>query len=221
MKVELSASILSADFSKLGEEVKKVEKAGVDRIHFDIMDGNFVPNLSMGVPIIKSLRRVSSIPFDVHLMVLSPERFAKIFANAGADLIYFHVESCKRPLQLISDLKSADKGVGVALNPSTPLDAISYLIDYVDEILIMTVEPGFGGQKFIRGMLRKIHELRERIDERGLSIKIAVDGGINRSTAPLAISSGASVLICGSAIFCEKDIFMAVKQLKNSFVQKI
>lgn len=221
MKIELSASILSADFSKLGEEIKCAEEAGVDRIHFDIMDGSFVPNISMGIPVVKSLRKTSSLPFDVHLMIIFPERYAKKFAKAGADLIYFHIESCKRPFQLISELKKMKKRVGVALNPSTSLEAIGYIMDMVDEVLVMTVEPGFGGQEFIKEMFRKVSELKEKIESKGLNVRIAVDGGINKKTAPLAVSFGASVLISGSAIFREGDIYTAVKQLRTSLLQKL
>jgi len=221
MRTEISASVLSADFSRLGSEVRRAEEAGVDRIHFDVMDGNFVPNLSMGIPAVRSLRKITSLPFDVHLMVLRPEMYSRKFLEAGADLIYFHIEACKRPFQLISEVKELKKGVGVALNPGTPLSEVEYLLDLVDEVLIMTVEPGFGGQKFIKGMLRKISELREEIEGRGLQVKIAVDGGINPETAPKAVSSGASILISGSAIFCGEDVFTAVKQLRSSFLQKL
>ncbi len=221
MRIELSASLLSADFSKLGNLVRNAEEAGVDRIHFDVMDGNFVPNLSMGTCVVKSLRGVSSLPFDVHLMVLLPERYAIRFAEIGADLIYFHIESCKRPFYIIEELRKMDKRVGVALNPATSLQEIDFILDSVDEVLVMTVEPGFGGQRFMRHMLRKISKLREEINRRGLSVKIAVDGGINPDTAPLVVSSGASVLISGSAIFGKEDIFTAVKQLRNSVLKNI
>jgi len=221
MKIEISASILSADFSKLGNEIKSAERAGVDRIHFDIMDGNFVPNLSMGMPVVRSLRKLSSLQFDVHLMVNDPERYARRFLEIGGDLIYFHVEACKRPFQLVYEVRGMEKKVGVAVNPATPLSEIDQILEVVDEVLIMTVEPGFGGQEFMKGMLRKVSKLKERIERRKLSVKIAVDGGVNSETAPLAVSSGASVLVSGSAIFCKKDIFTAVKQIRSSLLQKL
>ncbi len=215
MTVRLSASILSADLSNLGEEVARAEEGGVDYIHVDIMDGHFVPNLSFGLPVVKSLRRATDLPIEAHLMIEVPEKYAERFVEAGADLVYFHVEAASRPISLSASLRSAGAQVGVALNPSTPLWSLEEILGAVDRVLVMTVEPGFGGQRFIEGTLRKISRLRRLIEDWGVDVEIAVDGGINCSTARRVVEAGATVLIAGSAIFGRDDPTAAARMLRR------
>ncbi|MDK2463844.1 MAG: ribulose-phosphate 3-epimerase [Candidatus Korarchaeota archaeon] len=215
MTVSLSASILSADLSNLREEVARAQEGGVDSIHVDVMDGHFVPNLSFGLPVVRALRRTTDLPIEAHLMIELPERYADRFVEAGADVIYFHVESASRPISLSTSLRSAGVKVGVALNPGTPLSTIEELLDSVDRILVMTVEPGFGGQRFIEGTLRKISKLRRLIENGGLNLEIAVDGGINCSTVSKVVEAGATVLIAGSAIFGKGDPAEAARLLRR------
>ena len=215
MAVSLSASILSADLSNLREEIARAQEGGVDGVHVDVMDGHFVPNLSFGLPVVRALRQITDLPIEAHLMIEFPERYAERFAEAGADVVYFHVEAASRPIYLSTSLRSAGVKVGVALNPGTPLSAVEELLDSVDRILVMTVEPGFGGQKFIEGTLRKISGLRRLIEDRGLNLEIAVDGGINCSTVSKVVEAGATVLIAGSAIFGKEDPAEAARLLRR------
>ncbi|MBT9139536.1 MAG: Ribulose-phosphate 3-epimerase [Dehalococcoidia bacterium] len=211
--VKIAPSLLSADFSRLAEEVKKVEEGGAHWLHFDIMDGHFVPNITMGPQVVSSLRSQSSLFFDVHLMIEKPERYLEAFMRAGADLITVSAEACThlhRVLQMIRDL-----GVkaGVALNPATPLSVLEYILSDIDLVLIMSVNPGFGGQKFIPSALPKIRRLKELLGDR--PVHIQVDGGISAETAPLVKEAGATVLVAGTAIFGEPDAVAAIKMLKT------
>lgn len=197
----LAPSILSADFARLGEEVAAVEQAGVKYLHIDVMDGMFVPSISIGFPVIESLRKTSQCLFDVHLMVEQPERYIDRFAASGADLITIHAEACVHLDRAVEQIHSAGKKAGVALNPSTPLSVLEYILDKVDMVLIMSVNPGFASQKYIGYSTRKIRELKAMIASRGLQTGIEVDGGINEGTIREAMEAGADILVAGSAVF--------------------
>lgn len=196
-KIIVAPSLLAADFSKIREEIQEVESYGAEYLHLDVMDGNFVPNISFGAPVISSIRKHSNLVFDVHLMVENPDRFIKDMVDAGADVITIHAEATKHLNRTIQLIKSYGKKVGVALNPSTPFDVIKYDLKDIDMVLIMTVNPGFGGQAFIEGMLQKIRDLRS-IDP---NIDIQVDGGINNKTSKLVKEAGANILVAGSYLF--------------------
>ena len=200
-KLRIAPSILSADFSRLGEEVRAIDAAGADYIHVDVMDGHFVPNITVGPVVLKALRGASKLPFDVHLMISPVDPYIPDFAEAGADIMTVHPEAgphLDRSLQLI---KSLGKKAGVALNPATPVAALDYVWDVIDLVLVMSVNPGFGGQKFIESQTGKIAELRKRIDALGRTIDLEVDGGINAETAARAVAAGADVLVAGTASF--------------------
>jgi len=197
----IAPSILSADFARLGEEVRAIDEAGADWIHIDVMDGHFVPNLTIGPGVVKALRPHTDKPFDVHLMISPVDSFLEDFAEAGADLITVHPEAGPHLHRTVQRVKALGKKAGVSLNPGTVPDVVDYVLDDVDLVLVMSVNPGFGGQKFISGQLRKIEAIAEKITGRGLSVDIEVDGGIDAQTAPLAVSAGANVLVAGSATF--------------------
>ena len=199
--VRIAPSILSADFARLGEEVRAIETAGADWLHVDIMDGHFVPNLTIGPMVVKALRPHSSLPFDVHLMISPVDHFLDAFAAAGADIITVHPEAGPHIHRSVQHIKSLGKQAGVSLNPATPAKMLDYLIDDIDLVLIMSVNPGFGGQSFISSQLRKIEAVRKMIDKSGRDIRLEVDGGIDVATAPQAIASGADVLVAGTATF--------------------
>ncbi len=200
-RVRIAPSILSADFSKLGEEVRAIGEAGADYIHVDVMDGHFVPNLTIGPVVVHALRRYSSLPFDVHLMISPVDPFLPGFAEAGADIITVHPEAGPHLHRTVEIVKSLGKKAGVALNPATPIEAIEHVLDEVDLVLVMSVDPGFGGQSFIPSQLEKIRALRRRIDLLGRPIELEVDGGINVETARQAVEAGAEVLVAGTASF--------------------
>ena len=201
--IKISPSILSADFSKLGNEIQDLEKAGADFIHIDVMDGHFVPNITIGPEVISKLRKYTSLPFDVHLMISSVDNFIKSFANAGADIITIHPEATKDLVGSIEKIKSYNKKVGVSLSPQTSVDKILSVLELVDLALVMSVNPGFGGQKFIKKVLEKVKILRKEIDSKKLETVIEIDGGINFENAKLAKNAGVDILVSGTTIFKE------------------
>jgi len=212
----IAPSLLSADFARLAEEVKAVESAKADLLHLDVMDGRFVPNITFGPLVISAIRPHTSLPFDVHLMIVEPSRYIEEFAKAGADWICVHAEAEIHLHRTITRIKELGKKAGVALNPHTSLEMVEYLLSELDFVLIMTVNPGFGGQKFIPQVLKKIERLRKMIDERDLKTLIEVDGGIKKETAKDVISAGADILVAGTAVFKEKDYRLAIEALRYS-----
>lgn len=213
--VKIAPSILSADFSKLGEEIKDVERGGADYIHVDVMDGHFVPNITIGPLIVEAIRPITKLPLDVHLMIDNPDQYIEAFANAGADYLTVHVEVCKHLHRTIHYIKSFGVKAGVVLNPATPVQTIEHVIDDIDMVLLMTVNPGFGGQKFIEGVLPKIRQVKELVDKKGLSVEIEVDGGVNEETARKCVEAGANVLVAGSAIYNESDRKQAIEKIRG------
>lgn len=215
--LNIAPSILSADFSKLGAEIADVERGGADWIHVDVMDGHFVPNITIGPLIVESIRPHTKLPLDVHLMIENPDAYIPAFVKAGADLISVHVEACRHLHRTLHFIKDQQVKAGVVLNPATPLSSIEHVLDEsLDLVLIMTVNPGFGGQQFIPAMLPKIARLRQMLDERGLQhIDIEVDGGVNAETARQVIDAGANVLVAGSAVFNRSDRAEAIRQIRN------
>lgn len=199
--IKISPSILSADFSVLGDEIKSLEQAGADLIHVDVMDGHFVQNITMGPPIIKMIRKCTKLPFDVHLMISPVEKYIKAFADAGSDIITIHPEATDNLKRAVGTIKSLGKKAGVSLNPKTPISALMDVINDIDLVLIMSVNPGFAGQSFMGEVLPKVTELRKMINDKKLKIDIEIDGGINFETAPLAVKAGANILVSGTTIF--------------------
>ncbi len=216
-KVKLAPSILSADFARLGEQIAEVARAGADYIHVDVMDGHFVPNITIGAPVVASIRPVTSLPLDVHLMIEHPERYISDFVHAGADIITVHVEACPHLQRTIRLIKELGAKAGVSLNPPTPLSAIEEIIPHVDLVLIMSVNPGFGGQTFIPATLPRIAAMRKILDDRKLSAELEVDGGINADNAPDIVKAGADVLVAGNSIFRAKEgISRALRRLREA-----
>lgn len=197
----LAPSILAADFAKLGAQIVQLDKAGAQHVHIDVMDGVFVPSISFGFPIIRSIRKLTNRFFDVHLMIIEPERYVEEFAEAGADGITIHVEACKCMIETIETIKSLGLKAGISLHPQTPVSAILPYLDKVDKVLVMTVNTGFGGQKYIEGCTQKIVAIRKAVKERGLNVDIEVDGGVNKENAARIIEAGANILVSGSAVF--------------------
>ena len=201
MSVRIAPSILASDFARLGEEVRAVEAAGADLVHVDVMDGRFVPNITVGPPIVSALRKVTKLPLDVHLMIVEPERYIDEFARAGADSITVHLEASAHLHRLVQQIRHAGKKAAVALNPHSSLDGLEVVLPDLDMVLVMSVNPGFGGQQFIEAVVPKIRALRAEIDRRKLAVAIEVDGGIDAETAPVVVAAGATVLVAGSAVF--------------------
>ena len=216
--IKIAPSILAADFACLEREIKKVEEAGADLLHIDVMDGHFVPNITVGVPVVASLKGKTKLPLDVHLMIDNPLSFIKPFAMAGADIIGFHAEVTEKPLKVIEAIKSYGKKTCLAFNPATPLSGLESLLTELDMVLLMTVNPGFGGQEFMPEVLPKIRQLRKMVDEKGIPLDIQVDGGIDEQTAREAIKAGANVLVVGTAIFSQPDRGSVIKILRGGKV---
>lgn len=214
--IKIAPSILSADFSKLGEEILRIERAGADLVHIDVMDGHFVPNITIGPPVVKSLKKVTGLLFDVHLMIENPDSYIDAFVDAGADIISVHAEACRHLHRTIQKIKQLGKKAAVALNPAASLSSVEWVLDDVDMVLIMSVNPGFGGQKYIEGVTRKIESLKSLIKTRGRNIDIEVDGGIDTDNIFDVTKAGANVIVSGSTIFSAKDTAKIIKELKEN-----
>ncbi len=212
--IKISPSMLSCDFSKIGEEAEKIANSGADMLHLDVMDGHFVPNITFGAPIIKSIRHTSDIIFDVHLMISEPLKYAEDFAHAGADIVTFHVECDSDIRKTIECLKSLSCRVGLSVKPATPIEEVFPYLEEIDMVLVMTVEPGFGGQKFMPDMMKKIETLREKLASIGKTADIQVDGGISDETISVAAKAGANVFVAGSAVFSSENYAQAISSLR-------
>lgn len=215
-KILIAPSILSCKFSKLGKEIKDVEKAGADLIHVDVMDGHFVPNITIGPLIVEAVKEASSVPLDVHLMIENPSKYVGDFIKAGADIITIHTEADTHIFRTIDEVKSAGKKAGVALNPSTPETVLKYTINVVDMVVIMTVNPGFGGQKYIHSMEKKIGKTREMIEETGRKINLEVDGGVKAQNAKRVVDAGADILVMGTEIFHSNDYKKKMAEIRQA-----
>lgn len=216
MPVKISPSLLSADFGRLADDIRAVEAAGADTLHVDVMDGRFVPNITIGPVVLKAIRAASTLPLGVHLMIVEPEKYVPAFAEAGADTIYVHVEACAHLHRNLQQIRALKKRVGVALNPHTPIESIRWVLSEVDSVMVMTVNPGFGGQAFIELVVPKIEDLRAEIELQGLDVEIAVDGGIDAKTAPKVVAAGARHLIAGSAVFGGGDHSKAIGAIRSA-----
>ena len=212
---KLAPSILSADFSRLGDEIKAVEEAGADYIHIDVMDGHFVPNITIGPLVVEAIKNVTKLPLDVHLMISNPDKYIKDFIKAGSNILSVHAETCPHLQRTINHIRELGIKPAVVLNPSTSLSTLEYILEEVDMVLLMTVNPGFGGQKFITSMIPKIKKVRKLIDEKHLSVELEVDGGINLDNISKVVNAGADVIVAGSAVFKSKDCKETVMQMKK------
>jgi ribulose-phosphate 3-epimerase len=212
--IKIAPSLLAADFSNLGKQIAEAEAGGADWIHLDVMDGHFVPNITFGPPLVKTVRNCTALPLDVHLMMENPDKFIPLFRSAGADIITVHQETCPHLFRTLQTIKEVGSKAGVALNPATPVALIQEVLEEVDLILIMTVEPGFGGQHFIKNTLRKIQEARRMIDQSTREIFLEVDGGIDRTTGHSVVEAGADVLVAGTAVFKTGSITQALSSLR-------
>jgi len=217
--IEIAPSILSADFSCLGDEIRAVERGGAGVLHVDVMDGHFVPNITLGLPVVKSLAGFTSLPIDAHLMITDPGTYAPQFVKAGARMVSVHVETDANLHRTLTAIKAEGAQAGVVLNPATPVSAVEEALQYVDYVLVMSVNPGFGGQKFIAQSLDKVKRLRRMIDERQLNVRIEIDGGIDRNNIETVVAAGAEIIVAGSAIFGTSDAEAAVKELRNATIQ--
>lgn len=214
--MKVAPSLLSCDFSKMGEEIVRIDRAGADLVHLDVMDGHFVPNLTIGPAIIKAVRSYTKLPFDVHLMITDPLDYIDAFADAGADIITFHLEAASDITETINKIKSRGISPGVVLKPATPAEAAFPYLDQIDMVLVMTVEPGFGGQSFMEDMMPKVRALKEEIQRRGLNVLIEADGGISEKTAAITSKAGVDIAVSGTGVFKAKDTAAAISFLKNA-----
>ena len=214
--IKVSPSILASDFSRLLEEIKSVEKAGADMLHLDVMDGMFVTNISFGLPVIESLRKKTDMIFDVHLMLEKPERYVKRFIDAGADILTFHLEATTQASSILDEIRSLGAKAAISVKPATPIQSVFPLLDKCDMVLVMTVEPGYGGQALIPETLDKVRKLKDEITSRNLNVDIQVDGGITAETAKEAIEAGANVLVAGSSVFKFDDRYIAIESVRNA-----
>jgi len=217
--VEIAPSLLSADFSRLGEQIAAVERGGASILHFDVMDGHFVPNITIGLPVLKSMTKTTRLPIDAHLMITEPGRYATQFVDAGAKMVSVHVEADPHLHRTLMSIKSAGAQAGVVLNPATPVSAGEEALLFADYVLVMSVNPGFGGQKFINESVAKVRRLRQLIQEQQLPVRIEIDGGIDRSNIETVVEAGAEIIVAGSAIFGATDVESAVKELRNATIQ--
>ena len=217
--IDIAPSILSADFSRLAEEIRTVEEGGAGVIHVDVMDGHFVPNITVGLPVVRALAGVTKLPLDAHLMISEPGRYAEEFVKAGASMVSVHVEADAHLHRTVMSIKDAGARAGVVLNPATPLESLQEILNFVDYVLIMSVNPGFGGQKFIATALDKVSRLRRLIDQRGVAVRIEIDGGIDLGNIQQVVEAGAEIIVSGSAIFGAKDPGSAVRELREATVQ--
>lgn len=213
--MKIAPSMLACNFTEMGKEIIKIDKAGADLVHMDIMDGHFVPNISFGPGVVKSLRNMTSLPFDVHLMISNPQKYINEFANAGADIITFHIESTLNPIDTIKKIRLLNKNVGISFRPSTDLTKIFPFLPLIDVILVMTVEPGFGGQKFMTSQLTKIEKLKSAITSNNLKCLIEVDGGINFDTIKFVKNAGADICVAGTSLFKSDNMYDAIKKMKT------
>jgi ribulose-phosphate 3-epimerase len=215
-EVRIAPSILSADLGRLAEEVASVERDGADWIHVDVMDGRFVPNITLGPIVVEAVRRATRLPVDVHLMIVEPEKYLEAFASAGADVISVHVEACVHLERTLAEIRRLGKRAGVVLNPHTPEESVRYVLGNVDLVLVMSVNPGFGGQKFLPAVLPKLRALREMIDRAGLAVDLEVDGGVAPETARAVVEAGARVLVAGNAVFGQRDRAGAIRAIRGA-----
>jgi len=216
--IEIAPSILSADFSRLGEQIQSVERAGASLLHVDVMDGRFVPNITIGLPVVKAISRATQLPIDAHLMIVEPGQYAEQFVRAGAKMVSVHLEADPHIHRTLSSIRAAGAHAGIAINPATPLSALEEAVKFADYVLIMSVNPGFGGQEFISASLDKVRRLRKLIDERGLKVRIEIDGGINTDNVAEVAGAGADIIVSGSAIFGAPDQATALRELREATV---